>query len=733
MKNFGAPVSGYVDYKFQEIGNLRRERYMDNFYMSEAMRQSAADLQAAPFEGDEAYRQQLLSATDSTLQQIAEKGDYENMTLAVNRASTEYQKRAKPLAQNKAAYDAYKENLKEQYEKGDINFEHYQGELAYSTANYKGLTMDEQGNAKNFFGGRDAVRDPDINGMLKDALNGMKADGDTTIRRVVGQGPNGMLEVETEQGIEYISPDRVDAAMQSVMQDGSVTAFIDRTAQLRTVFADEATTLKSLEGSMKELKQADANLDTLIADARSEDEKQQLMDQKKRMLENISTLDKAMKSGDLEEMHKMTQSIEAGKIRNQYESSARNIYSFRKVKDSQKSYYDKMYMQLQQQGFDLESTLNPVSFEGNMVQYKNPFGSNDYEASERRNELTTRYDTAVNLLNELPEDASPELVEQYLGGVRTVEKDIRALDDYVMFRYGQANPELVNMPEYKELQAEIDQKQAELDEIMANKTGSEDVIRSLLGTTGAGSATRNRLRYLRKKKQEFLRENADKDPLGGDLEVSFSYSNAQGLPQFRTDKAAKIRGKEVDSAIKTYFEAVPDDLMIYIPGRGGAGEMVSYGEARGYVEPSSGRNEVVPDSMKIPLDAEYASHGISLQAPTPELGPTLQINYTSEEGGNGSYIVPLNQAINIPELAQHLNTPSMRVYGEIERYGRGNVVGMTRTLPMTSSAGAGKMEITYREGGPEAVFISADGKRSEAIPVDSTKFHNAVERNQITL
>ena len=137
--------------------------------------------------------------------------------------------------------------------------------------------------------------------------------------------------------------------------------------------------------------------------------------------------------------------------------------------------------------------------------------------------------------------------------------------------------------------------------------------------------------------------------------------------------------------------------------------------------------------MKIPLDAEYASHGISLQAPTPELGPTLQINYTSEERGNGSYIVPLNQAINIPELAQHLNTPSMRVYGEIERYGRGNVVGMTRTLPMTSSAGAGKMEITYREGGPEAVFISADGKRSEAIPVDSTKFHNAVERNQITL
>tara|TARA_R100001198_G_scaffold96672_1_gene87774 strand:- start:325 stop:2511 length:2187 start_codon:yes stop_codon:yes gene_type:complete len=728
MKNFGAPVSGYVDYKFQEIGNLRRERYMDNFYMSEAMRQSAADLQAAPFEGDEAYRQQLLSATDNTLQQIAEKGDYENMTLAVNRASTEYQKRAKPLAQNKAAYDAYKENLKEQYEKGDINFEHYQGELAYSTANYKGLQMDEQGNAKNFFAGRDAVRDPDINGMLKDALNGMKADGDTTIRRVVGQGPNGMLEVETEQGIEYISPDRVDAAMQSVMQDGAVTAFIDRTAELRTVFADEKTALKSLEGSMKELKQADANLDTLIADARSEEEKQQLMDQKKRMLENISALDKAMKSGDLKEMHKMTQSIEAGKIRNEYESSARNIYSFRKVKDSQKSYYDKMYMQLQQQGFDLESTLNPVSFEGNMVQYKNPYGTSDVEASQSRAILSTKHEAAVQLLNSLPEDADAALVEQYLGGVRQIENDLRALDDYTQFRYGQVSAEVMQTPEYKELTEEIVAAEARYNDLVENEEyavyeGSQQAYYW------------NKIAQLREKRLDMLKSQVNEDPLGEDLEVTFSYSNAQGLPQFRTDKAAKIRGKEIDNALKTYFEAVPDDLMIYIPGRTGAGEMVSYAEAVGRegVEPSSDRNRRVPESMMIPQDATYASHGISLQAPTPELGPTLQINYTSETKGNGSYIVPLNQAVNIPELAQHLNTPSMKVYGEIERYGRGNVIGMTRTLPISSTAGPGKMEITYREGGPSAVFISADGTRSEEMSVDSTKFHNAIERNQITI
>ena len=49
MINYGAPVSGYVDYNFEKVGETRRQRYMDNFYASEAVRQSAADLQAAPF------------------------------------------------------------------------------------------------------------------------------------------------------------------------------------------------------------------------------------------------------------------------------------------------------------------------------------------------------------------------------------------------------------------------------------------------------------------------------------------------------------------------------------------------------------------------------------------------------------------------------------------------------------------------------------------------------------
>ena len=153
MINYGAPVSGYVDYNFEKVGETRRQRYMDNFYASEAVRQSAADLQAAPFEGDEAYRQQLLQNTDNVLQSIADKGDYENMTIAVNRAASGYQKRAKPLEANLAAYSSYKEELDKLYDEGKIDMEDYNGTMALAQKGYSGLQMDEDGNATNYFSG----------------------------------------------------------------------------------------------------------------------------------------------------------------------------------------------------------------------------------------------------------------------------------------------------------------------------------------------------------------------------------------------------------------------------------------------------------------------------------------------------------------------------------------------------------------------------------------------------
>lgn len=728
MSRFGNPVSGYVDYKFEEVGNVRRERYLNNFYASEAVRQSAADLEAAPFEGDKAYREQLLKNTDDVLNNIAEQGDYENLTLAVSRASTGYQKRAKALTQNKAQYDAYQTGLKELYDEGKIDYEDYQGTLGLARQGYTGLQTDESGNAVNFFDPDAvvAVQNPDINKMLKEALNGMKADGDTVVRRVVGYGPNGELEVETEQGREYITPERVQNAMRSVMEDRRVVDYIGRKAKIRTAFMDDKTAAEELNGNIEIMKETAGQLDELIAESRTDEQKQAYIDQKERLMNNMGRVQGVLEQGDGSKMRDELASVEANKIFGMYESSTKSKYSFVKTTDKQKEFHDKLHLQLQQQGFDLQQSMNPISFEGNMVQYKNPYGTSDVEASQNRAILSTKHEAAVQLLNNLPEDADAALVEQYLGGVRQIENDIRALDDYTQFRYGQVSAAVMQTPEYQALTDEIVEAEAKYNDLVENEEyavyeGSQQAYYW------------NKIADLREKRMDMLKEQVTEDPLGADIETTFSYANAQKLPQFRGSAEAMKRGKEIDSAIKTYFEAIPDDFMIYIPGRTGQGEMVSYGEARGAVEPSSSRNVKVPESMMIPEDAKYASHGISMQAPTSELGATIQINYTSEEGGNGSYIVPLNQAIKIPQLSQHLNTPIMKVYGEVERYGRGNVVGMERTIPYTGSAGPGKMKITYLENGPVVQFIGSNGITTETKSLDSPEVHEIIQGNNIRI
>ena len=376
MINYGAPVSGYVDYKFAEIGDVRRERYLNNFYASEAMRQSANDLEAAPFEGDEAMRSQLLGATDQTLQQIADKGDYENMTLAVSRASNEFQKKAKPIAQNAAAYNDYKADLKKQYEEGKIDFEDYQGNLALSTYNYKGLEMDEAGNASKFFSGLDAVQNPDINGMLKDALNGMKADGQTIVQRVVGQGPDGMLQVETERGIETVDASRVDSAMRMVMEDPRVQSYIGRKAEIRTGMMDDEQVAGALGENVKAVEKTINRIDEMMADA-SDEEREQLSGQKQDLLENVGELKELIASGDGDKMRAQARSMEANKINGMYTQSARDRYSYTKTTDKYKEDYDKLFLidyKANQASTDNKLVPYAPSVSGALQSYESPSG-----------------------------------------------------------------------------------------------------------------------------------------------------------------------------------------------------------------------------------------------------------------------------------------------------------------------------------------------------------------------
>ena len=117
---FGQVISGYVDPTPEGL-NVAYQRHMDNLMMSESIRQEGAKLKAAPFEGDQQMRRELLDTSDKALQNIVSKASYGNLsnfTSAVNRASTEFMKRSQPIAQNQQLYTAYTTKVDKLLEKG---------------------------------------------------------------------------------------------------------------------------------------------------------------------------------------------------------------------------------------------------------------------------------------------------------------------------------------------------------------------------------------------------------------------------------------------------------------------------------------------------------------------------------------------------------------------------------------------------------------------------------------
>ena len=737
---YGQVISGYVDYTPEGLSKAY-ERHIANLLNTEAIRKEAYELESAPFDGDEKYRADLLNKTDQVLQQVSQGGSFGNMsnfTAAVNRTATEYQKRANPIVQNKKAWDTYTEKLSKQLEDGDIDNEDYQGALAFSTATYNGLQVDENGRATNFFRGTDAIANPDINKMIKDALSAMKTDSNTTVQEILGQGPNGMYKVRTESGIEMIGRDRVEQAMRMVMEDPRVEQYIGRKADIRTRLLSDEDAREAIVGErglISELKSTAEEADRLIAEAKTDEQRQAYSMQKNELVQRIGELQELADSGNGDKMRDQLNAIEVARINSRYDQSAKSIYTRTKTTEKReidadpyamqkdRQAFDRA-MQKDQQRFDTLASMTPISFGGNVVQYNNPYGANDLEAADKREALVGMYENSVMQLNSLPEGASAELVENYVADVRNAEREIKALDDYTIYRYGRSNPGVLKTEEYKRLDEAAESAQRNYDRALEKNLDASMVATMRFELDQALSA-----------REGYVKAESVQDPAGVNLETSFSYSNAQGLPMFRTgDQDLANIAKGIDASLESFFSAVPDYMEVFIPGTAGSGSLVSYAEATGKMEPSSDRNTLITEDNMIPADAKTTSVGISLQAPHAFLGPTLKVNYSSEETGrNGSYLVPLNKTVGMPVLDQHFNTPDMRFYTEMERYGAQNVVGMTRSLPYSSVNGPGTVEIEYKESGPIATLKPANGIESSTMSVYSAQFREAIINNQIEI
>jgi len=237
-------TSTYVDPKYDVMLESLNKRYETNYAANDALEAQLLQLESAPFDSDRAERIKVIKDTQKKLQEYADRGDFENLSISLARTGKEYAKAAAPITANAKAYSAYRSSLDEMVKNNDIDAGTKNKLLGYSSANYKGFAKDETGmvDPNSMFMGVGAVKDPKVLDLLDTHLAKIVADGDKSkIKRVDqiqydanGNPLPGRYEVLTESGWERVSEQDVLNSFGVVMNEPKVTSYLNQQAILNT-------------------------------------------------------------------------------------------------------------------------------------------------------------------------------------------------------------------------------------------------------------------------------------------------------------------------------------------------------------------------------------------------------------------------------------------------------------------------------------------------------------------
>jgi hypothetical protein len=236
---FDKPMSMYVDPRSVKIGDTLRQRYAANFASADALDEQLAALKVADFQGDQQLKKQLMDSTREQLEQLANRGDYEHLSLPVAKAVREYTKQSAPLEENFQKYEAYKASVEKMYADGDIDADTYKSAVPASSHGYDGLSVDADGIADptTYFKGLSLVKDVDIMALVGESLKGIVSEEVGYKDTRVGVGPGGKFTQTTSTGTEFVSEDRVQRAYREVLARPGVQAALAQKARLGTYAA----------------------------------------------------------------------------------------------------------------------------------------------------------------------------------------------------------------------------------------------------------------------------------------------------------------------------------------------------------------------------------------------------------------------------------------------------------------------------------------------------------------
>lgn len=253
-RNLYNPLSQFVDPGSTEIADLLRERYLSIYSSADATGQALAELPVANFNNDQQMYRELYSNTQSELDNIANRGDYENMFLPVSKLARKYKETATPLQNN---YQRYMDDLQEKkdlLDEGKITMSDYEGWLRKSKMKmgqddyepYMGLTIGEDGrvNKNSYYNATPVAQYVDVNDEILTALNKLPQvkRGGAKVKRILDPDSNGLVFAVEEQGqiVEYIPPEVVDAVTANILDRPDVSAYMEQSADFGVLDMPEA-------------------------------------------------------------------------------------------------------------------------------------------------------------------------------------------------------------------------------------------------------------------------------------------------------------------------------------------------------------------------------------------------------------------------------------------------------------------------------------------------------------
>lgn len=669
---FGQVISGYVDPTPEGL-NLAYQRHMDNLINNESLRRQAAALQAAPFEGDQQMRRDLLSATDAALNNVTQEasknsyGNLSNFTTSVMRAGTLYQKGATPITENLTRYQTYQQTLADALEKGEIDAEDYDINLRLSTNTYKGLSVDEEGNPTNYFSGKQAWRDPDLLGMVNQALGNISVDGNLVVQDIIGFN-NGMYDVRTTEGIKQIHPDKIDAALNGVFNDPKVQGYYGRKAEGKVAFMNDEQVVAGLTKEMEQLQQAE-NPD----------------------LEAIGKIQQAIDSGNSQDMRAKLEFDMKNSMLDTYRQAAVIGKSQMDTVYKREVDYNPIYLEsvkAQMEASAAGTSAAGIVFTGEGIEYQRPGGGTAEGADKEIRTLEDNLSSLNEQLNKAREDGLPDSSIRGLEQQQAdLQRDLTIKNNAFKYIYGLDREQAKNDPEYKELQRRVRENPFHTTGggfFTALKVGASYLMHGI-----PPQMAREQYRDYNSAKQDlrdYMFKNApvQEDPAGPTGTIALNYVPLETFGMKPAD------AKRMETYIQDYFNAEgfkPNQLVI---------------------DPSSGKQVSLSDLDIDGMDKgqyQYDSAIFSSSRPTNGIPPHMKVYYTptsehknDRKAKRGELLIPLTESsgMQIPGMMDFFNTPSQLMLSELETYKR-----------MLEGYGAGSMDIDwagYQGGSPTNPF-----------------------------